>query len=940
LLRRFPKFHLEPQELQWRANLGLRGFTSLKIGFERPGPSTKSVPVRQDDNRESGSVKSSAETSTQSERDRLLFEWNDTGKPYPADRCIHELIEARAAQTPQAIAVEDGAQRLTYGELNQRANQLAHFLRKKGVGPEVPVAVCLKRSSELLVVLLSVLKAGGACVPLDPDYPSERLSHILKDSGSLILITQPGLGSALDATAETLTLEAIGKLLLAESRQNLPVAVTPQSLAYVIYTSGSTGQPRGVQLTHGGLVNHGVAAIDLYGLTESDRVLQFASISFDIAIEEIFPTWFAGGCVIPRGEQVPLTAAEFLRWIGDHKITVLDLPTAYWHELAHEVAEGEHRLPESLRLIIVGGEKASSSAYSAWLKAGGARLRWVNTYGPTEASVIATAYEPDPKKPFPDNLPIGRPIANVRLYVLDSDLQPVPVGSPGELHIGGVGLARGYLNHPELTAVKFIADPFSSEPGARLYKTGDMVRRLPDGNLEFVGRMDFQVKIRGFRVELGEIEAVLEKHTGVAQAVVVAREAGGGKQLVAYVIATPGGIAAAELRDYLKRQLPEYMVPAEFVFMESFPFTPNGKVDRRALPEPKATEAAFAVSFVAPRNEFESKMAYVWAQVLGRESVGIRDNFFDLGGHSLLALRLMSRIEKEFGRTLTLTALIQAPTVEEMVRLVQQQDTSWSPLVALQSAGTKQAFFMVHGLGGTVMRFHELSRHMAPDQPFLCFQAQGMDGKLPVLDQVDDMAELYLEHLRKAQIEGPYYLGGYSFGGLVALEMARRLIEAGQEIGLLALVDTYVGGQQSGSSLLSRFVSLSSGQKLAYLKKRAIRYRRGIKRRIDSLSLPAAVKAVREACAAAEQKYRPSVFPGRVTLFRASEKALRGLDDAKNSWQQYAAGGLEVQEIEGDHGNILNEPNVRQLAAALRARLDAARSEQFDDARVGSLSSR
>ncbi len=942
LLRRFPKFHLKPQELVWRTNLGLRGLTSLKIGLERPGPSTKSVPGR-DDERQNSRERLNDENTTgfspSDARPRMANEWNDTAKPYPADKCIHDLIEARVAKTPQAIAIEDGSRRLTYTELNQRANQLAHFLRKKNVGPEVPVAVCLKRSPELLIALLGVLKAGGACVPLDPDYPSERLSHILQDSGAPIVITQPELLSTVGETkAEIVTLKSVEKLLAGESGENLPVETTPKSLAYVIYTSGSTGKPRGVQLTHGGLVNHGVASIDLYGLTSSERMLQFASISFDIAIEEILPTWFAGGCVIPRGDHVPLTAAEFIRWIDAHKITALDLPTAYWHELVHELAESEQPLPESLRLVIVGGEKASSSAYSAWLKAGGARVRWVNTYGPTEASVIATAYEPDPKKPFPDNLPIGRPIANVRLYVLDTDLQPVPVGTAGELHIGGVGLARGYLNQPELTASKFIRDPFSGEPGARLYKTGDMVRRLPDGNLEFVGRIDFQVKIRGFRVELGEIESVLEKHPAVAQAVVIAREASGGKQLVAYVIAA-GGVAAAELRDYLKRQLPEYMVPADFVFMEGFPLTPNGKVDRRALPEPRENESTLAGSFVAPRDEFESRMARLWAQVLGRESVGIRDDFFDLGGHSLLALRLTSRIEKEFGKKLTLTALIQAPTVEEMVWLVRADDAAWSPLVALQSTGTKPPFFFVHGLGGTVMRFHELARHMAPDQPFLCFQAQGMDGKLPVLDQVHDMAELYLEALRKAQPEGPYYLGGYSFGGLVAVEVARRLIEAGQEIALLALVDTYFVGQNGNSSLLSRFFLLSTEQKLAYLKKRATRYRRGIKRRIDALSLPRPVKAVREACAAAEQKYRPTVFPGAVTLFRASEKALRGLDNAQNGWQQYAAGGLEIHEIDGDHGNILNEPNVRQLAAALRSRLDQARAERTDDARAGSLSS-
>ncbi len=701
----------------------------------------------------------------------------------------------------------------------------------------------------------------------------------------------------------------------------------PDNLAYIIYTSGSTGKPRGVQLTHRGLVNHGSASIDLYGLTSSDRVLQFASISFDIALEEIFPTWFAGGCVIPREDHTPLNASEFLRWVETRKISVLDLPTAYWHELVHDLAESGQELPHSLRLVIVGGEKASASAFEAWLKAGGARVRWMNTYGPTEASVIATAYEPNPRKPLPDNLPIGRPIANVRLYVVDETLQPVSIGTPGELLIGGPGVARGYLNHRELSETKFVADPFSGDLNSRLYRTGDMVRYLPDGNLEFVGRIDFQVKIRGFRVELGEIEAVVEKHPGVAQAVVVAREANGGKQLIAYVIAAPRGVEAAELRDYVKQQLPEYMVPASVVFLDSFPYTPNGKVDRRALPEPQAADVSSVEGSVAPRDEFEAKMASLWAQVLGKPSVGIHDNFFDLGGHSLLALRLTSRVEREFGRKLTITALLEAPTVEQFVRLLRDEKTAWSPLVVLQPAGVKPPFFFVHGLGGTVMRFHELARHMAPDQPFHTFQAQGMDGNLPVLDNVDDMATLYLEHLQAAQPAGPYYLGGYSFGGFVALEMARRLLDRGQDVALLALVDTYLG--QSNSSLLGRFFSLSTEQKLAYLKKRTTRYRRGIKRRIDALSFPAPVKAVRNACAAAELKYKPVAYPGPVVLFQASDKALRGLEDQNSGWRKYAVGGLEVHEIDGDHGNVLNEPNVRQLAAALRARLEQAQADHL-----------
>lgn len=870
---------------------------------------------------------------TDADRHRILVEWNDTAKPFPSDKCIHQLVEAQAAQNPSAIAAEYQALKFSYGELNTRANQLSRLLKAKGVGRDVPVGICLRRSLELPVALLAVLKAGGACVPLDPDYPKDRLGYILKDSQAPVLITSRGLYSDLAGNAEALFLDWDGKLLSAQSPENLPQAANPEDVAYIIYTSGSTGNPKGVMLTHRGLVNHGTASIDLYGLTPKDRMLQFASISFDIAIEEIFPTWFAGGAVVFRSDDMSLDAVDFLRWIRQKQITALDLPTAYWHELVHGAAESREQLPENLRLVIVGGEKASASAYATWLKVGGTRVRWVNTYGPTEGSVIASAYEPDPARPFPENLPIGRPIANVQLYVLDSDLQPVPIGESGELHIGGAGVARGYLNQPELTKTKFIPDPLGVNGSARLYKTGDIVRYLSDGNIEFQGRADFQVKIRGFRIELGEIESVLEKHPAVAQAVVTAREVEGVKRLAGYIVVVSDAVTAADLRRHVKSALPEYMAPSDFVFLKSFPLTPNGKVDRRALPEPELTGEETSEDFVAPHDENEAAMAKLWEQVLGRKPIGIRDNFFELGGHSLLAIRLTRQIEKRFGKKLTITALLQAPTVESLVRLVNDENPRWSPLVPLQMAGSKPIFFFVHGLGGTVMRFHELAKHMVPDQPFYCFQAQGMDGKLPCLSRVEEMAELYLEHMRATQPRGPYFLGGYSFGGLVALEMARRLRPT-EEIALLTLVDTYLPGPKESQSLIGRFLSLSSAQKWAYLKKRGVRYGRGVKRRVVALYLPPAIKAVREACANAERQYQPEMYDGSIVIFRASEKALRGLDDPKGGWQKYVSGAVEVHEVDGDHGNILNDPQVKLLAAQIRARLEKAQSEVMEYAAV------
>ena len=924
LLQRFSHIQLEPQKLVWRTNLGLRGLTSLRVRFQRSGSTSTSQPEKQpvsarNVNENSGSQGESRELQ------QILVEWNSNTADY-ARKCVHELVATQAERTPNATAVIQGSRQLTFKELNERANQLADYLRKKAVGQDVPVGICLPRSLELTVALLGVMKAGAACMPLDPDYPAERLAYMLEDSQAPVLLTQSGLLTQLgNAKPEVIEFKSDWKILENCSKQN-PAAADPEGLAYVIYTSGSTGKPRGVLLTHGGLVNHHCAAIPLYDLRPTDRTLQFSSISFDIAVEEIFPTWIAGGAVVLRTPDMPLAAGDFLRWAEEQNVTVLDLPTAYWHELARELGESGVSLPKTLRLVIVGGEKASASAYATWLQCGGSRVRWVNTYGPTETSIIVSSYEPKASEPIPDNLPIGRPVANTRLYILDEHLKPVRVGAPGELHIGGPGVARGYLRRPELTSQKFIADPFSKNPADRLYKTGDLVRWLPDGNIEFLGRTDFQVKIRGFRVEPGEIENILEKHPAVAGAVVVARELEGEKRLAAYIVPSQEKPSESELRSYVKKHLPEYMIPADFVFLESFPLTPNGKVDRRALPVPETRAVEADESFVAPRDEAETRMVRIWEEVLRKKPIGIRDNFFELGGHSLSAVRLTQRVEKEFGTKLLLTVLLEAPTVEQLTALVQGKNSgARSSIIALQPEGAKPAFYFVHGMGGSVLRFRDLARNIPRDQPFYGIQARGLDGSEPILNRVEDMVQVYLRDLRAFQPEGPYSLGGYSFGGYVALEMARQLLADGQEIGALVLIDTYVHGKQS---LLQRFSSLPFDQKVAYVTNKLSRYKKGIKRRIDFMLLPPAVKQVRRSCVAAEESYQPQLYPGRITLFRASERGLRGLEDAGGGWEQFSGGGLEVHELDGDHGNILNEPGVRILAARLCDCLDAAHSER------------
>jgi amino acid adenylation domain-containing protein len=866
---------------------------------------------------------------TDAERQLLLVDWNNTAAVYPRYECVHELVEAQVERTPDTVAVIHGARQLTFRELNLRANQLARYLKRRGVGPDITVGIGLERSLELAVTMLGVLKAGGACMPLDPNYPAERLLFMQSDAQAPVLLTQPGLlAKFAGSRADVICVTPDWGPIAGEREENLPHAATPETTAYVIYTSGSTGTPRGVLLTHGGLVNHHTAAVKLYGLTSADRVLQFSSISFDIAIEEIWPAWISGATVVLRTEDMPLDGSGFLRWIEQHSVTVLDLPTAYWHECTHQITGLKHPLPACLRLVVVGGEQASAAVLQSWFQISRGHVRWINTYGPSETSVIATAYEPSATDIMAE-VPIGRPIANTQVYVLDSNLQPVPIGVSGELYIGGIGVAAGYLKRPELTAEKFITDPFRPGAGTRLYKTGDLARYRPDGNLEFRGRRDHQVKIRGFRVELGEIEAALRLHAGVREAVVVFRADGpsGNGCLVAYIVPTTAPAPDInELRDFLKKKLPEYMLPASFLMLKAMPLSPNGKIDRNALPEPPEEPQDSAERGAAlPENLAESKLLKIWQELLRTRPIGVRDNFFDLGGNSLLAIRMMHRIERTFGRTLPLTVLLQAPTIVSLADVLDQKlRTEPSPcLVALQPLGLRPPFFCVHGLGGAVLRFRALAQHMGPDQPLYALQALGLDGDQPCLTRVEEMAIRYIAEIRRVQSSGPYYLGGYSFGGLVALEMARQLSQDGEDIGLLAMLDSFPGKPQSRASLLIKFLRMSPIEQVPYFLRKA---RKKIKRTIAGVSLPAPVKNVRRACYMAEVSYHPEPYPGQVTLFLPSQKSLRSWDDPQGGWGAVALGGVEVQHVPGDHGSIVDEPNVRLLAEPLLVCLERAQA--------------
>jgi amino acid adenylation domain-containing protein len=601
---------------------------------------------------------------------------------------VHRSFERQAREAPEAVALiagEEGEVEVTYGELDAQANRLAHHLRSLGVGPEVRVALCLERSPALIASLFAVLKAGGAYVPLDPAYPRERLDYLLADTGAPVLVTEQRLLAGFGEEA----LSRVHAVLLDVDREAIAArpagapqdptgdrSVPPERLAYVIYTSGSTGKPKGVMVQHGSLSTFNEAVRRLYSVTAADRVLQFASVSFDTSAEEIYPCLTTGGTLALRAPGMMRSSADFLAGCRARGITLLDLPTAYWHGLAADLAAGEE-WPPTMTRVIVGGERALPERVADWTRQLGGRVRTWNTYGPTECTVIATAFDLQGLPGGADGLreaPLGRTVPGLRGYVLDSRLELTPVGVPGELCLSGEAVARGYLGRPELTAALFRPDPFAGIPGARLYRTGDLVRWLPSGYLEFLGRIDRQVKVRGFRVELGEIEAALARHPDVREVAVLAREdQPGERRLVAYVSPYPEREAAAgELRAFLKERLPEHMVPTAFVTLAALPLNSSGKVDRRALPAPDASRPDLAAEYVAPGTPAEEGVAAIWREVLGIERVGVHDEFRDLGGHSLHLPQVMHRLRRDFEVEVPLRSLAEETTVAGLALTVEE----------------------------------------------------------------------------------------------------------------------------------------------------------------------------------------------------------------------------------------------------------------------------
>jgi amino acid adenylation domain-containing protein len=920
---------------------------------------------------------------TVQERQKLLIDWNNTKRDYLENKCFHQLFEAQVQETPDAIALNARSanalvfddEELSYKELNIRSNQLAHYLKKLGVVPDVLVGICVERSLVMIIALLGTLKAGGAYLPLDPSLPQERLNFILEDAQVSVLLTQEKLLKHFeDFLNPIICIDKDWATITQHSKENPSSVVKSDNLAYVIYTSGSTGKPKGVLLQHQGLSNLAASQIDVFNIQPINRILQFASLSFDASIFEIVMALQTGATLYLANKESLLPGQTLLQLLREKAITHVTLPPAVLAVLPTE------SLP-ALQTIICAGESCTDDIVKRWWNS---QRQFFNAYGPTEATVWSTVAEISTMGEKP---PIGRPIANTRIYILDKYLQSLPIGIIGELCIAGEGLAQGYLNRPELTIENFIPNPFSEKKGARLYKTGDLARYRSDGNIEFLGRIDNQVKIRGFRIELSEIETVLSQHQSVQKAVVIVKEnVSGDKYLVAYIVPNvETQNFSSLLRKFLKEKLPEYTIPKAFVMLDSLPLTASGKVDRLALTELHSAASRLRdKTFIAPRTPTELSLAKIWAEVLNIERVGIYDNFFGLGGDSLLTVRLLKQIHKQFENELSLSTLFLNPTIESLATTLSSKadSLSWSPLVPIQPAGSSPPFFCIHPIFGVVFPYYELAANLGKNQPFYGLQPIGLDGKNPPLTRIEDMATHYIEALRSVQPKGPYFLGGWSFGGWVAFEMAQQLQKSGEEVALLAVLDTLAPIPGNIPSLGSGFkfmlttvaryiwpffldylylIIAIAKKKINSLTSRLTNFTQIVQnsfwksltrslqtnlfshfirkedapanvipeesklRLLSELAIRPMLR-VYYANSQAVLNYVPQAYSKQINLFRTNVQSSIAKEDPSMGWDQLTVGGIEIHYIPGNHLTMLRKPHIQILAAQLRACIEKAQN--------------
>ncbi|MCT7982369.1 amino acid adenylation domain-containing protein [Laspinema sp. A4] len=895
---------------------------------------------------------------TPAERDCLLFEFNSPAYPSLPQPQLHHpsflhLFEEIVQRSPHHIALVSAKQSLTYQNLHHQSNQIARYLQQLGIKPEELVGLCLPPSIDAVACILGILKAGGVYLYCNPTYPPERLNFILSDAEvSLLLTRSPFVPSLTSSQVSILDLNQHQGAIAQQSPENLTYPITPNHLAYVIYTSGSTGKPKGVLIEHRGLDNLIIAQHQVFKLDKHSRILQFASLGFDASIFEIVMALSTGATLYLANEESRYGGSALMAFLTETSITHACLPPAVLATLT----PGE--LP-ALHTLISAGESCSPELAKPWVNS----CQFFNAYGPTESTVWATVAEITDTT---ENLPIGRPIPNTQVYLLDANLQPVPIGITGEIYIAGEGVARGYLNRKQLNNERFITHSFTPQKTVRLYKTGDLARYRIDGNLEFLGRLDHQVKIRGYRIELGEIETIITQYTNIKEArVIVSKER---SQLVAYLVPDSNqAINLNKLQSFLRKTLPGYMIPQEWIVLDSLPLTDRGKLDCTQLPSPETLNPG---QFIPPGNPSETALAHIWATLLKRDHVGMNDNFFDLGGDSLLAVRLLTEINQQFQQQLPVSALFLNPTLQRLADCLfcELDSLPCSPLVPIQTQGTNPPFFCIHPILGVVFPYYELALQLGKNQPFYALQPQGIDGKSPPLTCIEDMAAYYIKAIRIIQSEGPYFLGGWSFGGLVAFEMAQQLQKAGHAVGLLAVLDTLAPVSSHQPSLwqgckfllttaassiwpfLRDYVYLMTQGKQREkaefpprgdrLPKRVHPLFKFLHRYLAQTTLAQSLHStsdrrilrevalrpllpIFQANSQAVLDYHPSIYPHRITLMASSDRAIASGQDPTLGWDQLTPEPIKLIRIPGNHLTILRKPQVQHLADRLRECLES-----------------
>jgi amino acid adenylation domain-containing protein len=880
---------------------------------------------------------------TEKERQQLLFDFNDTITDYSKQSTLQELFEQQVLRTPDHIALIQGEQTMSYRQLNERSNRLARYLMDCGLSQADNIGILVTRGFDMMVSMYAILKAGGAYVPIDPEYPVDRQEYIVKQSGVTLIIADDDY--PLKNLVGTERLVQIKNLSLDDyAPDNLGISTDPKQLAYTIYTSGSTGRPKGVMIEHHSAVNLIQWVNSTFEVGPQDRLLFITSMCFDLSVYDIFGILSAGASLVIARQQEVQDVKQLQEMLQTYGITFWDSVPTTMDYLVREL-ETSHRAYSQpfLKTIFMSGDWIPVDLPER-IKKYFPNTQVISLGGATEGTVWSNYYPVTQPTSTWTSIPYGKPIQNNFFYILNEQLQPVPQGVTGDLFIGGVGVARGYANEPEKTNYSFIQDPFNSRAGGRMYRTGDLGRMLPDMNMQFMGRKDAQVKIRGFRVELEEIESVLKQSGLIRQAVVLARDdRDNKKRLVGYVVPN-GSFDRQEVLTHLKSKLPDYMIPAAWVELDSLPLTSNGKIDKKALLE-MDDMGQIKERYVAPRTDLEMTLAEIWQDVLGLEKVGITDNFFELGGYSLNAVQIMTKIENKTGKKLPLAIFFKYPTIAQQVAssLVQNNaDSVWKALVPIKTTGSKMPLYIVHGDGLNVLNFHDLANYVDPEQPILGLQAIGLDGIQSPLDDISEIAKRYISEILEDNPNGPYAIGGYSFGGYVAIEMRKQLEVLGKEVKMVAMFDTNAQNAEYANSPVQRISKKIRRQvpKFVWFSKLFVRRPKttinyqfsllikflrnvGLVKTPEPTGIYVLFNKINEKHHYAFSKYRLEPFNGKLHLFK-SRMRIYFVDDQKYlGWTKYAQKGVKVYDVPGDHETMFHLPHVKEFAQILQNALDS-----------------